>query len=348
MGVASAAVDPDRDFSGRWVLDAESSNVRALSTPPERLLVIAHRDVKIECASEENGRVAERWAFTTDREESVYKLGAEKWSTVAKWEGAALLTSALVSGPRDYSVMDRWRLSGDRATLTIHRQIVRGGAESEASLVYRREGFARAAAPEGPPRLVRSGDRAAARELVVASGAALRVTLVSPLSSRNSEGDPIYLETLAPVMVDGQLAIPRGSAVAARVVNVKRPGPGLAHGSVALRFETLTLPAGANYQLRAHLSAGDAARMSGANGGAATEGSRDSNARKVAQRGNLGANLGALAGIITGVGARTGQAAGAATGVGSVLVARGADLDLPKGTVLELTLDDAIQIKLPQ
>jgi hypothetical protein len=50
-----------------------------------------------------------------------------------------LLISSIVSGPQNYAVMERWKLSRDHNVLTIRRQIQKGVAESEAVLVYRNQ-----------------------------------------------------------------------------------------------------------------------------------------------------------------------------------------------------------------
>ena len=69
-------------------------------------------------------------------------------NSAVKWEGSALLINTLVSGPHNYTVMDRWKLSPDHATLTITRQVIQGMQQSEGVLVYRGEGWR---APADPP-----------------------------------------------------------------------------------------------------------------------------------------------------------------------------------------------------
>ena len=66
--------------------------------------------------------------------------GEETRSTAVKWEGSALLINTLVSGSRDYTIMDRWKLSADHSTLTITRHVIRGTQQSEGTLIYRAEG----------------------------------------------------------------------------------------------------------------------------------------------------------------------------------------------------------------
>src|ERR1019366_9713725 len=79
--------------------------------------------------------------------------------SAVKWEGNALLINTRDTGPRDYAVMDRWKLSRDHTTLTVARQVMHSTLETEGVLVYRGEGWqAPAVAPpaeapqvEAPP-----------------------------------------------------------------------------------------------------------------------------------------------------------------------------------------------------
>src|ERR1039457_2096238 len=141
-----SAADPDRDFSGKWTLDTGSSRVQDLDIPAEPVLTIVQQETAIHCSTNAS--------YALDGKETKYRTGGSTYSSAVKWEGNALLINTLVSGPRDYTVMDRWRLSRDHATLTITRQVMRGTLETEGELVYRGEGWqAPAVAPpvETPP-----------------------------------------------------------------------------------------------------------------------------------------------------------------------------------------------------
>src|ERR1017187_9767442 len=128
------AGDPDRDFSGKWVLDPASSDIRSLGQV-ESSLTVSQSAAAMLCSTGPAG-----WSYALDGSETRKHIGEESWNSVTKWEGAALLVNTLVSGPRDYTVMDRWVLSRDRSTLTITRQIVRARGEVEGRMVFRREG----------------------------------------------------------------------------------------------------------------------------------------------------------------------------------------------------------------
>src|SRR5271156_2674494 len=133
-----SAIDLERDFSGKWVLDAHRSNTEALPTPPEQTLTVVQQDIAVRCSSTTADGPAIRWSYLLDGTETRSRIGDETRSSVAKWEGAALLINTQVLASQDYTVMDRWKLSDDRAVLTITRQVVRKSGQAEGVLVYAR------------------------------------------------------------------------------------------------------------------------------------------------------------------------------------------------------------------
>lgn len=128
-----SAVDPDRDFSGVWVLNEARSNPGSVPSPGQTLRV-EHNDAAL------------KWdgvaISTLAGKDSRNKCGEESWSSKVKWEGAALLVNTLVSGPRNYAITDRWKLSRSRRVLTIFRQLVDRHGELEGSFVYERDAAA--------------------------------------------------------------------------------------------------------------------------------------------------------------------------------------------------------------
>jgi hypothetical protein len=139
-----SATDPDRDFSGRWTLDAGSSRLQGLDLTVEPAIAIVQQEAAIHCSTNAS--------YALDGSETRYRIGDTTRSSAVKWEGAALLINTLVSGAHEYTVMDRWKLSQDHATLTITRQVISGTGQTEGVLVYRGEGWV---APPLPPRLPR-------------------------------------------------------------------------------------------------------------------------------------------------------------------------------------------------
>ena len=116
------ASDPDRDFSGKWVLNQEHSDLHALFVEAYPILTVEQDDA-IHCTATTAAGAPVQWTYRLDGEESKALIAGETTSSAAKWEGAALLVNTLVSGSRDYTIMDRWTLSRDHTQLNIERQL---------------------------------------------------------------------------------------------------------------------------------------------------------------------------------------------------------------------------------
>lgn len=350
------AIDPGRDFSGKWFLDSRGSNFRTLPFEPEHSLDVAQREDSVQCTSG-----GSHWSFALDGKESRYRIGKESRNSVVKWEGAALLINTLVSGPENYTIMDRWRLSQSGAVLTVTRQIVQATGQHDGVLVYRRdEPSAAAPAPardvgeERPaiaPELARRADPGESAphvqaDILVRAGTRIPLVFLNDVDTKHShEGDRIYLRTSFPIVVNNRMAIPRGSAVTGVVTQTKRPGRISGKGELFIRFDSLTLPNGVTRNLRSRLGAGDASapgKVDPKEGKVTGEGNKAGDARKVGEAAGGGATVGVITGGVAGnaaKGAGVGGAAGAAAGLASVLLSRGPDAMLHRGTTVEMILD---------
>ncbi len=327
------ATDPERDFSGKWVLDRAASNARTLGE------VAATLDV-----TEESGRIlcsggGAQWSYALDGSDSRTEIGGESRISVVKWEGAALLVNTLVSGPENYSIMDRWELSRDRSKLTIARQIVRASGEAEGKLVYRHEdpGWHKADAatagvqpapvlPEAPQKTLERPPEAGPGDIRVPAGTRVLLSLVGEISTKHAkEGDRVYLRTDVPVAENGRVVIPRGSDVQGTITRTKRAGQLKGKGELFIRFDSLILPNGVSRDFRARPS-GDEGGVEGQGGGA--------NPRTVMEGAGMGATIGAITRGLPG--AAIGGGAGALAGV---LLSRKRDVVLRPGTHVEMVLD---------
>jgi type IV secretion system protein VirB10 len=185
-----------------------------------------------------------------------------------------------------------------------------------------------------------------APEFVVETGTKVPLSLLNSVSTKHSgEGDRVYLETVFPIMVNGKIVIPPGSYVAGTVTQVKRPGRMKGRGEIYVRFDSLTLPNGVTRDFRARISAMDgraSEEFDKAEGKVKSEGNKSGDARTIGEAAAAGASVGVIAGAATGhygMGAGVGAAAGAAAGLVGVLVSRGPDAVLAKGSTLEMVLD---------
>jgi type IV secretion system protein VirB10 len=353
------AIVPERDFSGKWFLDAAGSNALALPAPPEQTLAVTQQDVAIRCTATAADGAAVQWSYLLDGTESRLRIGDETRSSVAKWEGAALLINTQVSASPDYTVMDRWKLSPDRSVLTITRQVVRRSGEVEGVLVYTKdpeprvtESPDRAAGPTpapvqpSQPALVKQPANPAPGELTVAAGVRIALALRNGLDTKHThEGDRVYLETIAPIAVDGRIVIPRGSFVNGTVTESK-PAHGVkGKGEIYIRFDSLLLPNGVSRDFHSRLvSADSTARGEVDSKEGKVTGERDGSgdARTVAIGTGVGASVGAIAGSAAGHplgGVGIGAAAGAAVALATILHGKRPEAVLPRGTIVEMILD---------
>jgi type IV secretion system protein VirB10 len=189
-------------------------------------------------------------------------------------------------------------------------------------------------------------------EYVVDTGTKVPLTLINSVSTKHSvEGDRVYLQTVYPIMVNGRIVIPPGSYVAGTVTEVKRPGRVKGRGELFLRFDSLTLPNGITRDFRARIGTMDGRAnedFDRAEGKIKSEGNKGGDARTVGEAAAAGASIGVIAGGVTGhygMGAGIGAAAGAAAGLMGVLLTRGPDAVLAKGSTIEMILDRSLHFE---
>jgi type IV secretion system protein VirB10 len=183
-------------------------------------------------------------------------------------------------------------------------------------------------------------------DYLVETGTKVPLSLINSVSTKHSaEGDRIYLETVFPILVNGRIVIPPGSYVAGTVTQVKRPGRVKGRGELYVRFDSLTLPNGVTRDFRARMGTIDGRAgedFDRAEGKVQSEGNKSGDARTVGEAAAGGASVGVIAGGATGhygMGAGIGAAAGATAGMLGVLLSRGPDAVLAKGSTIEMVLD---------
>jgi type IV secretion system protein VirB10 len=330
LTLARGASDPDRDFSGKWLLDRNASDVGSLGQVASSLSV-AQGDAGILCSAG-----GAQWSYALDGSETRKQIGEESRSSVAKWEGAALLINTQVSGARNYTEMDRWELSRSRNVLTITRQVVSAGGEMEGRLLFRREGVPvadtrpvvppAAAAGDAPRPLAARPQPGVPPDITVPTGTRVLLSLIGEVSTKHAkEGDRVYLRTDSPVAVNGRVAIPRGSDVQGSITRTKPAGKVQGKGELFIRFDSLILPNGVSRDFRA--------RPPGKEGQVEGNG-KSADGRTVMAGAGMGATVGAITRGLPGAG--VGGAAGALAGV---LLSRNQDVVLHSGTHLEMVLD---------
>ncbi len=184
------------------------------------------------------------------------------------------------------------------------------------------------------------------RAFVVKSGTRVPLALLNSVSTKHAAaGDQVYLESIYPILVDGKIVIPPGSYVSGTVTQVKRPGRVKGKGEIYVRFDSMILPNGVTRDFRARVGGLDGRSFENLDrkeGKISSEGNKGGDARNVGEAGAAGASIGVIAGAAggrPGLGAGVGAAAGAAAGLVGVLLSRGPEAVLAKGTQLDMLLD---------
>ena len=188
--------------------------------------------------------------------------------------------------------------------------------------------------------------KARAAKIVVPAGTRLPLVLHNSISTRAAKpGDPVYLETLFPIVIENRVVIPAGSYVSGEVVESKRPGRVKGRGELLVRLNTMILPNG-------YMVDFNAIPTGTGTGGAETvekEGQIKGDTDKASDVGmvikttSIGAGIGGIAGQ-SGRGAGIGAAAGAGVGLLGVLLSRGPELEMPRGTTLDVILDRPLNL----
>src|SRR6516225_9267364 len=186
-------------------------------------------------------------------------------------------------------------------------------------------------------------------EFTVLTGTKVAVSLINSVSTRHSaEGDRVYLESVFPVLVNGRIVVPVGSYVAGTVTQLKRPGRVKGRSELYVRFDSLTLPNGVTRDFHGRIGSMDGNakdELDRAEGKVRSEGNKAGDARTVGEAAGAGASVGVIAGSAAGhygMGAGIGAAAGATAGMVGVLLSRGPDAVLARGSTLEMILDRPI------
>jgi hypothetical protein len=188
--------------------------------------------------------------------------------------------------------------------------------------------------------------QAAADRIVVPTGTRLPLVLHNAISTRNARpGDPVYLETVFPIVQDDKILIPAGSYVQGEVTESVRPGRIKGTGEMRIRLTTLILPNG----YTVHFDAVPANAGTGGNESTDKEGQihgdtdKGTDAGTVIKSTGIGAGIGGIT-ARSARGAGIGAGAGAAAGLAAVLLSRGPELELPRGTTLDAVLDRPLSL----
>ena len=216
-----------------------------------------------------------------------------------------------------------------------------------------------AQAPDGPQTdpppaaarpAVTPAPRAAGSDqtITVPAGTRIGVTLENGISTYSAKpGDSVYFRTSFPITINNKVVVPVGSYLRGEVTDAKRPGRVKGKGELRIRLNTLILPNGYTVDLNAEPHSTDAGKTKTDSEGKITgPGGKGKDVETVAATTVTGAGIGAIAG--GGKGAGIGAGIGGVAGLAAVLLSRGPEAQLPRGSSMDLVLERDLQLEAEQ
>lgn len=201
-----------------------------------------------------------------------------------------------------------------------------------------------AAAPAPAPR----PPATAGQIITVPAGTRIAVILENGISTATAKpGDSVYFRTSFPITMNNKVVVPVGSYLRGEIVEAKRPGRVKGRGQFRLRLNTLVLPNGYTVDLNAEPHSTDGGQTRTDSEGKITgPGGKGKDAGTVATTTVTGAGIGAIAG--GGKGAGIGAGIGGVAGLAAVLLSRGPEAQLPRGSTMDLVLERDLQLDADQ
>ncbi|MBT9332685.1 hypothetical protein [Paracidobacterium acidisoli] len=180
------------------------------------------------------------------------------------------------------------------------------------------------------------------------------LSLQTAIDTRTAKaGDPVYLQSTFPVMVNGRLAIPPGAFVQGVVNKVVRPGRVHGRAAVSLYFTSIIFQNGSQVFIPGNVDrvpGSGGPMVKGSEGTIEQSGGRGNDAANIGKTTVGGASIGALAGAASGgnlaAGTGYGAAAGAAAGLVYTMFTRGKDIVLPQGQSIEMVLQRPLSVRV--
>src|SRR6266850_974602 len=203
-------------------------------------------------------------------------------------------------------------------------------------------------APSPPPTMEQSAK--SNEKILVPAGTRIGVVLENGISTRSAKpGDSVYLQTSFPITQNNRIVIPVGSYLRGELIDSKRPGKIKGKGEFRLRLNTLILPNGYTVNLNAAPRSADSGgkETMDSEGKVTGPGGKGKDAGTIAQTTAAGAGIGAIASR-SAKGAGIGGGIGAAAGLAAVLLSRGPEAELPRGSTMDIVLERELSLDASQ
>ena len=189
------------------------------------------------------------------------------------------------------------------------------------------------------------GTAISGEKISIPAGTRVGVVLENGLSTRSAKpGDSVYLRTSFPITQNNRVVIPVGSYLRGELMESKRPGRIKGRGEFRMRLNTLIFPNGYTVDLNAAPRSADSGgkETMDSEGKVTGPGGKGKDVGTVATTTVTGAGIGAIADGAKGAG--IGAGVGALAGLGAVLLTRGPEAELPRGSTLDVVLEHELAL----
>jgi hypothetical protein len=187
-----------------------------------------------------------------------------------------------------------------------------------------------------PPAAAPAG-HGSPEKIWIPAGTRVAVVLENGISTRGAKaGDSVYFHTSFPITQNNRIVIPVGSYLRGELIESKRPGRVKGRGEFRMRLDTLIFPNGYTVDLNATPRSADSGgkETMDSEGKVNGAGGKGKDAQTVAETTATGAGIGAIA--------------DGATGLGAILLTRGPEAELPRGSTLDIVLEHQLALDSSQ
>jgi hypothetical protein len=194
--------------------------------------------------------------------------------------------------------------------------------------------------PAQQPAIVR---RALPEKITLPAGTRVAVVLENGISTRSAKpGDSVYFHTNFPITQNNRVIIPVGSYLRGELTESRRPGRVKGRGEFRMRLDSLIFPNGYTVDLKAAPRSADSGgkETMDSEGKVTGPGGKGKDVGTVAETTATGAGIGAIAAGAKGAG--FGAGIGGLAGLAAVLLTRGPEAELPRGSTLDIVLEREI------
>ena len=185
---------------------------------------------------------------------------------------------------------------------------------------------------------------------VIPAGTKVPLTLAQAISTKNArEGDPVYAQTVFPLVLNERILIPAGTYIQGRIMHSEKAGRSQKRAEILIHFTSMIYPSGYTVMLPGSVQNTPGADSNGVKDSEGTI-QQDKDTGKRLEDAAKGAAVGGTVGSIGGVaatglnGARIGGLAGIAGGVAWALLKHGPELKLEVGTSIEMEIQRSITV----